>query len=168
MGPSFRRRTKASVALNLSFSSVKKKSTGLVEDELYQLLLISGIECLIQASNTNGMIKGVVCTPMTSISFKFDFAPCQTRNINIKQEILRLYFNTKNQTNEKVQNPKVERDFTNASNEFDLVQKDNIEQALAVRNFLIQVTGSFQKRVNIEVETNLKDQSCTISTKIKD
>ena len=126
MVPSFRRRTKASVALNYSFSSAKKQAA-LIEDELYTLMRISGIECLLQASNTNGMIKGIVSTPMTSNSFKFDFAPCQTRNINIKQEILRLYFNTRNQVNEKVQNPKLERDFSNAVNELDLVQKENIE-----------------------------------------
>lgn len=74
------------LAINSAFSP---------DEQLYCRIVISGLDCLIQALFHNGLIKGQVSVAATSEQLKFDLNPVLNERfhaVSISTECKRIYF----------------------------------------------------------------------------
>ena len=67
------------------------------DDELHKSLIISGINCIVQARNANGVIRVTINSEKQTRRFNFDLQPPAEKktHIDVKAECGRLFFGLK-------------------------------------------------------------------------
>ena len=128
---------------------------GANDENQHHQMTISGLVCQVFARNVNGMIKGNLTCNISRKNFKFEMNPSTKKtNIDVYAELQRLFFNFRKDKSGK--------------DSLQLLTKDSIEEAERVKSFLIDLKGSYTKKVSIGIEKQDHLHQFVASVKVKD
>lgn len=125
------------------------------DDELYQSMIISGINCIVQARNANGVIRVTISSEKQTRRFNYDLPPPPEKktHIDVKAECARLFYGLKRKQGKDT---------------LMVFSKDSIEQAERVKSYLIRLRGAFTKHLNVDIESKNQKQTFKVTLKTKE
>lgn len=125
------------------------------DDELHKSFIISGINCIVQARNANGVIRVTISSEKQTRRFNYDLPPPPEKktHIDVKAECGRLFFGLKRKQGKDT---------------LIVFSKDSQELAERVKSYLIRLRGAFTKYLNVDIESKAQKQCFKVTLKTKE